>query len=106
MVGLLGLQGVRQPRRLHFQVRAGVLQQVSGQEDLRGDGDHGQHGGHPDELVQRVQAARGAEGRAHQDPAGHGVNSEQWAGGWGGVDFSPRRSEAAKYFIGIYCQCR
>ena len=53
---------------------------MSGQEDLRGDGDHGQHRGHPDELVQRVQAARGAEGRAHQDPAGHGVNSEQWAG--------------------------
>ena len=99
MVGLLGLQGVRQLRRLHFQVRAGVLQQVSGQEDLRGDG------GHPDELRQRVQAARGAACGGHQDPAGHGVNSEQWAGGWGGVDFSPRRSEAAKYFIGIYCYC-
>ena len=41
---------------------------------------HGQHRGHTDELVQRVQAARGTEGRAHQDPAGHRVNNEQWAG--------------------------
>ena len=46
---------------------------------LQGDGDHGQHGGHPDELVQRVQAARGAPCGGHQDPAGHGLNSEQWA---------------------------
>ena len=67
-----------------LKVRAGLPQQVSGQEDLRGDGHHGQHGGHPDELVQRVQAARGAACGGHQDPAGHGLNSEQWAGAGGG----------------------